>query len=250
MSWKTCNSFFINVIPTPQISPKMKTKEELLAMIDRIDYVGLFEELDKYDLGEVYARLKKEFVLKGAVADIDFSDRMKVMINSINTPIHSENTKQIKPMTIPQIIQNTYEVLSSFWKAGGKEVTVATLGAGGGEIVKDIYNQVKGVFSKEKVGQLVLKGVEQNPDNTDFQAEFNEYLQTALESDETLKAVFEKLIEKYVQKENKEAVQQTINTLSITGNNNQTFQNVQNSTIITQTHSGTGDNVGGSKITK
>lgn len=192
----------------------MKPKEALLAMIDNLEYADLFAALDKLALGEAYARLKKEFILKGAVADIDFSDRLKVLINSIDAPNHSENTKQIKNMTIPQIIQNTYEVLSSFWKAGGKEATVATLGAGGGEIIKDVYNQVKGVFSKEKVGQLVLKSVESLPDNADFQAEFNEYLQNALESDEKLKAIFEKLMEKYLEKENKEAVQQTINIIN------------------------------------
>lgn len=153
-------------------------------------------------------------------------------------------------MNIPQIIQNTHEVLSAFWKAGGKEATVATLGAGGGEIIKDVYAQVKGVFSKEKVGQLVLKGVEKDPNDGDFQAEFNEYLTNALESDEKLKAAFEKIMEQYAQKEGKEAVQQVINTLTITGNNNQTFQHIKDSTITTQTHSGPGDNVGRDKIVK
>lgn len=61
----------------------MKTQQELLEMIDRVEYADLFTELDKFALGEAYQRLKKEFILKGAVADIDFSDRLKVLVNSI-----------------------------------------------------------------------------------------------------------------------------------------------------------------------
>lgn len=80
----------------------MRNKEELLAMIDSAKYADLFAELDKFGLGERHERLKKEFILKGAVADIDFSDRLKVLINSINSQNHSENTKQIKDSTITQ----------------------------------------------------------------------------------------------------------------------------------------------------
>jgi tetratricopeptide (TPR) repeat protein len=74
----------------------MKSKEELLKMADSLQYSELFEELDTMGLNsQAYNRLRKEFILRGAVADIDWNERLKVLINTLPDTDSNEEIEKI-----------------------------------------------------------------------------------------------------------------------------------------------------------
>ncbi len=111
----------------------MKTKIELLEMVDNLQYDALFEELSTMGFGREANRLKEEFILRGSVADIDWHKRLKVVIGDFFDPepknISSEritvDNSQLKDVYYPNCVdfaarQNTRFVLFVGMPATGK----------------------------------------------------------------------------------------------------------------------------------
>ena len=119
----------------------------------------------------------------------------------------------------------------------GKSKTIKQISQEIGEAADNelgfLWNAIKGWFIKEYE--------EETPIDDDFEMEdIKVFLKKQLkEADEATKAMIEKALSK------KEAATTKTNTITVTGNSNQVFQDINNSTI--QTHSGTSDNVAGNK---
>lgn len=69
----------------------MKTKKELINLLENAEYAELFKQLnDRKKNNEAYSALKKSFIL--GKTDVDFHDRLRILIEdeSIST-IYSSN---------------------------------------------------------------------------------------------------------------------------------------------------------------
>lgn len=119
----------------------------------------------------------------------------------------------------------------------GKSKTIKQIGEEIGTAADNelliLWNSVKGLLIEEYETETPI---DEDTNINDVTSSIKKKLKKA---DETTKATIEKALEQ------KAASTKKTNTINITGNQNQTFQDIQNSTI--QTHSGTGDNVGGNK---
>jgi len=95
----------------------MKSKKELLELIDELKYADVFNELDKLNLNsEAYNRLKKEFVL--GKADIDFNDRLKIVIDLSKTTSSQKIFFKSKNKIILLIIVISLIVSISYFNRG------------------------------------------------------------------------------------------------------------------------------------
>ena len=121
-----------------------------------------------------------------------------------------------------------------------------------GSAVTGLFTWLGNAFTKKSAKEK-LALIEQNQHSEDTIIGLKANLETVLEDNDVLQnELAEKLneIEKLM-KEN--GVQSPVsNPISITGNNNKAYQNINNSTItdnsVRQTHTGSGDNVGRDKI--
>jgi hypothetical protein len=136
------------------------------------------------------------------------------------------------------IIQTATKIAARFIPFFGKSKTVKQIGTEIGQAADNelslLWNKVKPWFIKEYE--------EEKPIDETFEAEDIKALIKAelKKADEATKAAIEKALKQAAAPANN-------NTSTITGNNNQVFQGIKDSTI--QIHSGTGDNVGGNKNT-
>jgi len=119
----------------------------------------------------------------------------------------------------------------------GKSKTIKQIGQEIGTAADNelliLWNSVKGLLIEEYEEATVIDA---DIEESDVKATIKRKLKKA---DDTTKASIEKALAQ------KAATVTKTNTTTITGNNNQVFQDVNNSNI--QTHSGTGDNVAGNK---
>lgn len=111
------------------------------------------------------------------------------------------------------------------------------------ELSTGIWGWIRPIFLKDE--KKLVEKLEENPEK--FQTALELKIEEKAEEDEGFAEKLTTLL--------KEAAAKGIksNTTTITGNDNQVFQDVSNSKIsidksVTQTHSGTGDNVGKNKI--
>jgi len=121
------------------------------------------------------------------------------------------------------------------------------------EFTEATINWIKPLFLKEDGNlQKELQKLKENPDSEAKQNAVKAMLESEIEDNpETinyLKEIHEKLIGE------DEEYQKIHNEINITGDNNRVYQNIKGSTItdnsVTQKHSGSGDNIGGNKITE
>jgi hypothetical protein len=126
--------------------------------------------------------------------------------------------------------------------------------SGMGEALKnssmEYWELVKRLFIESPSAQNTLGQLESDPDNPRLQAKAEATLEMALEQNPDLVAKLQEAIQKFEEAQAKAGS----NTLSVQGNLNRTVQGVSgNNNQINQGtqqhHTGSGDNVGGNKIT-
>lgn len=101
----------------------------------------------------------------------------------------------------------------------------------------------------DKEEKEMIKDLIEKPDDTDNLQEIETAIIKAVKKQPELEAALAELV-KEIQAKTGNTIQKT-NTLTVTGNNNKSYQDINNSTITdnskNQHHSGTGDNIGGDK---
>jgi hypothetical protein len=112
-------------------------------------------------------------------------------------------------------------------------------------------NWIKPLFIKEDgTPEKIIKDLQEKPDSAARQDAIKSTLAVAVEDNPEAESLLREMI-KVIQQ--KEPGMVKTNTITVTGDGNKTYQDVSGSTIndhsITQKHSGTGNNVGGNKIT-
>ena len=111
------------------------------------------------------------------------------------------------------------------------------------------------IFANKKATKEKLALIEQQKAEAETIAGLKSNLEFVLEGNDELQKQLEEKVKEVDLLLKQAGVQITkTNTINITGNNNKTYQDINNSTItdnsINQNHSGTGDNVGHDKTTK
>lgn len=137
------------------------------------------------------------------------------------------------------IIQAATKITAFFAPFFGKSKTIKKIGTEIGEAADNelslLWDKVKPWFIEEYEED---KPIDETFEESDIKALLKSHLKNA---DEATKATIEQALQQ------KEAATKITNTSTVTGDGNQVFQGINNSTI--QTHSGTGDNVAGGKKT-
>lgn len=162
--------------------------------------------------------------------------RLFVKFVAINKYLPLINYKMIE---IATLATTTVTALVPFLTKGGEELTKGAAG--------DLWKWVKSKFS-EKGKENALQVLENKPDDAKQQGKVEGVLEDILTEKTDLLAELTALLTAA----KAEQINTTNNTATVTGNNNNVFQGLNNSNVnignTHQHHSGTGDLIGGDKI--